>query len=380
MFTDTYKPHRDGVVTHIEDITKFFIDKGNEVTLFVPGRERFNIKQISKNLEIVELHSFNLRLYEGYRIPIARLKNLKKIFEQKKFDLIHIHSPFTSGVIGIAVSRHYSIPIVGTYHTLLPEYFPYILKGNFQGILKKVGVYPAKKYTKIIYSKLDCVIAPSNEIKKYIESCGVKNVVCIPNGVNINKIKKTKRIDITKKYNFPKNSKLLLFVGRMGFEKKINILLESMNYLENENVFLVLVGSGPYLKKYKKLAKKLKLKNVKFLGYIKDEVLYSLYLNTDLFISPSDTETQGITFLEAMSMGLPVIGINRYGTKEIICDGFNGFLAEPKNPVDLAIKIVKLTSNENLIKKFSKNSKKIVKQYSIKNTAKKLLELYKKLS
>ncbi len=379
IFTDTYKPHRDGVVTHIEDITKFFTGKGHEITLFTPGKNKFQVKQISKNLEVVELHSIPFYVYKDYRIPIAGIQKIKKIFKNKKFDLIHIHSPFTSGITGLYISKKFSIPIVGTYHTLLPEYAPYLLNGKLKNVLKKLGQHPSKKYTKFIYSKLDCTIAPSKEIKKYLESCGLKNVVWIPNGINPDKFKNSKKIDLAKKYNLPEDKKLLLFVGRMGFEKKVDVLLKSMKYLEDEKVFLILSGSGPYLKKYKEIARKLKLKNVRFLGYVKDEILPLLYFNSDIFVSPSDSEVHPITFLEAMCAGLPLIGVNKRGAKEMITHNVNGFLAKPGDSRDLAVKIKKLINDEKLIKKFSKNSKKIIKNYYIEKTSKKLIELYKRL-
>ncbi len=379
IFTDTYKPHKDGVITHIEDILKFLTDKGHEITLFVPGKNKFQIKQISKYLELVELHSIPLCVYKGYRIPIAGLKKIKEIFKNKKFDLIHTHSPFALGITGLHISKHFSIPIVGTYHTMIPEYAPYLLNGKFKNVLKKISRYPSKKYTKFIYSKLSSTIAPSNEIKKYLETCGLKNVVCIPNGINTDKFKNSKKINICKKYKLPENNKILLFVGRMGFEKKIEVLLKSMKYLEEEKIFLLLIGSGPYLKKYKETAKKLKLKNVKFLGYVEDKLLHSIYLSSDIFVSPSDTETQGITFLEAMNAGLPIIGVNKFGAKEVVKTGINGLLAKPEDSKDLAVKIKKLVDNEKLIKRFSNNSKKIAKNYYINKTSKKLLELYKKI-
>ncbi|RLI99747.1 MAG: hypothetical protein DRP06_03010, partial [Candidatus Aenigmatarchaeota archaeon] len=184
---------------------------------------------------------------------------------------------------------------------------------------------------------------------------------------------------LAKKYKFSKNNKIVLFIGRMGFEKKIDVLLKSMKTLEDEKIFLLLGGSGPYLKIYKKIAKKLKLKNVKFLGYVKNELLYSLYLSSDIFVSPSDSEVHPITFLEAMNAGLPIIGVNKFGAKEIVKSGINGFLAKPEDSEDLTIKIKKLAENEKLIKEFSKNSKEIVKNYYINKTSNDLLKLYKKI-
>lgn len=381
FFTDSYRPQVNGMVKHIDDVSKRMADLGHSVIIFAPGKKTFRIENMSKNLKIVRVPSVRFLQYEGYRIPKPMLKKISSIFERSNVDIIHAHSPFILGMMGLVMSKLYSIPIIGTYHTLLPEYFPHITKGKYYGIVKKIGEFPTQTYTKFIYSKFDRVVAPSNEIKRFLESCGIKRVVCIPNGIDIKCFEcgKGSLNRVKKKYRIPKDKKILLYVGRVSFEKKLNVLLEALKLIEDQDVFLLVAGSGPSLEEYKKTAKALRLKNVRFVGYVKDELLPAVYRCSDIFVSPSDTETQGITFIEAMTCGLPVIGMRARGAKDVIKDWQNGLLVKPNDAVDMAIKISILVNNEGMVKSIGKRNRREAKQYSIEKSTQQLLHLYKKM-
>jgi len=382
FFSDTFFPQRNGVVTAIWNTTKQF-SKNHQVFLFVPGKKIFRCENKSKNITIIRIPSMEFSQYDGYRISKLKLKKIGEIFEKEKFDMIHIHSPFTLGITGIIMARLYFIPIVGTYHTYLPEYFPHIVKGRFPSFVKRIGEYPSKKFTKFIYSKLDTTIAPSREIGRILRGYGIKKVVIIPNGIKFENFKFNKKliVKIKRKYKIPNDKKIILYLGRISFEKKLDILLKAFKLIEKkyENVLLLIVGSGPYLKKYKKQAKELKIKNIIFTGFVPDEYISSFYFISDIFVSPSDTETQGLTFIEAINCNLPLVGVNKGGVRDIIQNGKNGFLAKPKNPISLASKIKILLDKKNLVKKMKKNNKKFIKKYSITNTTKNLLNLYMKI-
>jgi len=382
MFTDTFLPQTNGVVTAINN-TLEALCKVHNIWLFIPGKKSFKIEKKSKNLFIVKIPSYQFYQYKGYRIPTFQLKQISRIIQKEKFDIIHIHTPFTLGLVGIAMSRLYSIPIVGTYHTYLPEYFPHITKGRFYRVMRRIGDLPTKNFTKYIYSKLDYVIAPSHETGRILKTLGIKNVTVIPNGIKVENLKLKNNFieNIKKKYKIPKQRKILLYLGRISFEKKLSILLQASKILENEDekLFLLIVGSGPSIKKYKNEAKKLKIKNIRFTGFVKNGLIPDIYKASDIFVSPSDTEVCPMTFIEAMACGLPLIGVNSGGVKDIIQNRKNGLLAKANDPVSLAFKIKTLIDNEKLLKKMSiMNRNLYFKEYSIKNTTKKLMNLYKK--
>jgi len=382
FFTDTFLPQRNGVVTSISN-TLDILCKKHYVCLFVPGKKTFRVENKSKNLKIVNVPSFRFKQYKSYRIPKLQLKEISKIMEREKFDVIHIHTPFTLGLIGIAMSRLHSIPVVGTYHTYLPEYFPHITKGRLYKVMKKIGKFPSKKFTKYVYSKLDYVVAPSEETARMLKSLELKKVKVISNGIRLEKFKTEKKIiaQIKKKYKIPIDKNVLLFLGRISFEKKLSVLFNAFKILENEeeNVFLLIVGSGPYIKKYKKEVKNLGLKNIRFTGFVKDKLIPLVYHVSDIFVSPSNTEICPVTFIEAMACGLPLIGVNGGGVKDIIHDGKNGFLARPNDPISLAFKIKTLLDKKELIKKMSRINHQLVREYSIENSTRKLLNLYGKM-
>jgi 1,2-diacylglycerol 3-alpha-glucosyltransferase len=380
VFTDTFLPQRNGVVTAICD-TLECLQKNHQLTVFAPGKKTFRVEKRSKNLKVVKVPSFEFSQYDGYRISKAPLKKIAQVVERENFDIIHIHTPFTLGMVGIAMSRLFSIPIVGSYHTLLSEYFPHITKGKFYKVMKRIGEYPSRKFTKFIYSKLNCAIAPSSETAKLLRGCEIKRVVCLPNGIKLEKFKFNRKAlkRLRKRYGIPKGKKIVLYVGRISFEKKLGILLKAFKMIEKKDIFLLIVGSGPYLKKYRKMAKELKIKNIRFTGFVKDELLPAVYHCADILASPSDTETQGLTFIEAMVCGLPLIGVRRGGAKDIIIDKKNGFLIRPDSPSEMAKKIKILIENERLARKMGRAGQKMVKRYSIEAVTDRLLELYKKM-
>ncbi|MCD6575633.1 MAG: glycosyltransferase [Nanoarchaeota archaeon] len=221
-------------------------------------------------------------------------------------------------------------------------------------------------------------MAPTKEIAKILKEKGFKNVIAIPSSVDFSFLDSQRKIDIRKKHKLKKSTKVILYVGRLGFEKKLKVLLDAFKMLKGE-YHLLIVGKGPFEKEYKTYAKKNQIKNVTFVGYVSDEELPSYYRACDLFVSPSDTETQGLTFIEAMHFGKPVIGANKYGVKEIIKNYKNGLKFEPNNPHDLKKKIEIILSNKELYKKLSKNAKAISDKYSIEKTTSNLLKEYQKL-
>ncbi|MCD6402750.1 MAG: glycosyltransferase [Candidatus Aenigmarchaeota archaeon] len=383
VFTDSYKPQINGVVTHIEETTRIFAKKGHEVVIFAPGKSKSFVKTLNDGRKVFFTSSIPFTPYKEYRVSKPKIKRIYDFFKKNDFDIIHIHSPFTLGMIGILMGKIFNLPIVGTYHTLWPEFFPHLTKGKFKSVMRKVGEYPTKKFTQFVYSKLDVIIAPSNETKKFLESYELENIMVVPNGIVIKRyqnVSSRAKSVIAKKYKIPKDKKILLYVGRISLEKKIDVLLDAYSYVErNEDSMLLIVGRGPILKNLKEYAKSKGIKTVKFLGYIPDDELPAIYNLADVFVSASDSETQGIVFLEAMAAGLPIVAVNKGGAKDVVKDRKNGFLAVPNDPIDFAIKMIKLLNNKDLYESFRKESLRMCKKFDVEETSKKLLSIYRDL-
>jgi glycosyltransferase involved in cell wall biosynthesis len=172
-----------------------------------------------------------------------------------------------------------------------------------------------------------------------------------------------------------------MFVGRMEAEKNPLFLVEALKEVlkKKNNVFLIMIGTGPYEKKAKELAEKLGIeKFVKCTGRIPYEEIPSFYQGSDIFSFASLTETQGIVVLEAEAAGLPVVVLEDDVFAGIIKDGKNGFIIKKQKPEVFADSILKILDDKKLYNKFSEASQKIAKSFSKEKQAKKLLDIYKK--
>lgn len=279
-----------------------------------------------------------------------------------ELDIVHSHGPFTMGWYALRVSMKKSIPRVATFHTLLNEYLDYVPKPA-QFATKVL----AKDYLSLYYNRFHKVITPSQAIKEILPKKVQKKTIIIPTGV-----RPLERVPNAKKKLGIKEKKVYLYLGRLGFEKDIDVLIKASDSFLNKDSILLIVGKGPALKDLKAKAKR---KRIKFIGFIpeKDKALY--YSAADIFITPSATETQGLTILEAMSTGTPVIGADAYAIPEMITEGKDGYLFEPKNPKELA----RIVQYHDFPKTMSKNAISKAKKFSVKRTTKSLEKVYENL-
>ncbi len=375
VFTETYHPQTNGVVTFLSDMLPL-ISKNNEVVLFAPGGKKLRTEKVKKNLKIYWVPANEFPFYEDYRMSKIKLSDIERILKKEKPDVVHLHAPVLMGLEALYVSNKLGLPVIATYHTHFPDYVPHLFKGLLPKRLNGFTQTPVKKMIEYVFSKADITTAPTKELKNELESYGIKNVLYVPNGVAFKKFKKADKESFIKKYRIPSNKPVVLYVGRVSFEKKIDCLIRAFKKLPKAT--LVIVGKGPSLENYKQLAESIDLENVVFTGYVPDELLPSAYACADVFVSPSDTETFGLTFVEAMYFGLPVVGTDRLGAKEVINDGKNGFLVKPDDEGALAAKISKLLKSPPLRRKLGSQGKKDAKKYNMERISAQFMKLYRK--
>jgi len=340
-FTDTYEPQINGVVTSIKLFVENLRKNGHEVYIFCPScskRDKFTYV----------FHSKKFKSYPEYRVGMPNIKLLKEI---KKInpDVIHVHSPFTLGVAGLAIGRILNIPVIATYHTMLKEYKEYAGSTHF---FKRGAI---ENYTKWFFNRASIISSPSRETKKMLKECGIKKRIEIfptPSNLDIRNVKNKKPF--------------ILHVGRLCREKRIEIILKAFEKIYSKvNVKLIITSDGPDKKRLMNLCKELKIdKKVVFTGYLTKKELLKLYSTASLFVSASDTETQGLVVLEAMASGCLVIARNAQGFKDVVKNGKNGLLFNTEDELaEKMLFVLKNRKNRSIIK----NAYKTVKQFSLEN-------------
>ncbi len=350
FFTDTYEPQINGVVTSINMFAKYLEKSGNRVHIFCP-------KSGARKKNVHTFASISFPNYPGYRIAVPY--EIKKI---KKFDIFHVHTPFSMGLTGITAGRFYKRPVIGTYHTLLPEFTDYFIKTlRFRKFLKRV----AWKYSSWFYNMCDVVIAPSPEIKALLKSHGVtKRIEVVPTGIEIPKM--LEKNSVRKKYKLGENEKVVLHVGRISKEKNIEFILRAMK--KKPAAWKIIIASdGPCKKQLEEAASKIGVNNVLFTGFVSKDKLNELYFLADVLVVASKSETQSIVVAEAAARGLPIVTLDTPVIANFVRRNGLGIVAGEKNFLTSVRKAV------------SRKRKPSINDYTIKETAKKLENIYRQL-
>jgi len=379
MFTDTFLPSTNGVVSSICNLVKGFNKYKIESIIFAPGD-----KDKVDYYEGAKVYFFKAKKFIFY--PDFLLADFRNIFykietliEFENPDIVIIEDLLIIGLLGTYFSKKFNKKIVGIYHTHYEDYSPHLSKGRFTKLMKFLVGKTGMRIVKYLHNSFDITISPSEEMGEYLKSKGFKNVVVIPNGIDFDKLKKFKRINIRKKYNILANKKLLVYVGRISFEKNINLLIDGMRFL-GEDYILILVGKGPELEKLKDYSEKLGVSsNVIFTGYVPDEELGNYYESADLFVSASASETQGMTFAEAAVFGTPSVGVNRLGASSMIKEGYNGYKFSPGNVLDYVSKVKLFFSDTKQRRIMEKNSLVFSRQFDKNEIAKSMIKIFEEI-
>ncbi|MGC8647505.1 MAG: glycosyltransferase [Candidatus Micrarchaeia archaeon] len=371
FYSDTYLPAMDGVVNSIINTRKELERRGHNVYLFVSGDSRTRkTTRNDKNIFIIPGAKFNK--YPQYNIAFFPFSAYFK-YKDLKINLIHAHTPMLVGMYALMLSRMNKQPIVGSFHTLFTEKDVINEYVNSQ-VLKKYALKYSWKYARYFYNRCNATIAPTLTIKDLLEKKRIRNVSVVPNGIDTKRF--NPKVDGSEiRGKLAGNKKVILYVGRLSKEKHVEVLLRAMKLLD-DNYMLIIGGTGPSMQHYMSLSARLNLSSkVRFVGFIKDELLPQYYAAADVVCLPSTFETQGMVVLEAMAVGKPVIGANKLALKEIIKNGKNGEKFEPGDYTGCARKIEKVINNMDSYKETISTAK----NYSVENATEMLINLYKEI-
>ena len=299
LFTDTYFPQLSGVATSIQTLKNALEKNGHSVFIFTTTDPHLGKGTIEPN--VFRVSSVPFVSFTDRRIAFRGLFQATKIAKEVKLDIVHIQTEFSMGMIGKYVAHSLGIPAIHTYHTMYEDYLHYVLNGH---LLKP---YHVKQFTKAYLHNMDGVVAPSERVKETLTRYGVTIPMrIIPTGVDLTAINENPRRDVRKELGIDSNEKVILTLSRVAAEKKIDQILDVLpTVLEIEpNVKFVIAGDGPDVQPLKDQVARLSLEDyVIFAGSVEHSDVGNYYRMADLFVSASDTETQGLTYIEALAAG-----------------------------------------------------------------------------
>ena len=326
LFTDTYFPQVSGVATSIRTLKTELEKLGHKVFIFTTTDKDVNRYE---DWQIIRIPSVPFFAFKDRRVAYRGFSNALEIARQYQLDIIHTQTEFSLGLLGIWIAKELRIPVVHTYHTQYEDYVHYLAKGM---VIRPSMV---KYIVRGFMSDLDGVVCPSEIVYDLLVGYKIKaEKRVIPTGIDLAKFDRPElsREDIKKlrfKLGIAEDEVMLLSLSRISYEKNIQAIVEALPIVleENAKVKLVIVGDGPYAEDLKALVAQLHIEDsVIFTGMIapSDTALY--YKAADFFISASTSETQGLTYLESLASGTPIIAHGNPYLDNVISDKTFGTL------------------------------------------------------
>lgn len=379
IFTDTYPPYINGVSTSVSMLENALRKKGHQVYIVTVNTENMRYKY-ENDEHIIRIPGVPIGIYDYRLTGVYPLKAINKI-RKWNLDVIHSHTEFGVGTFARIIAKQYNIPLVHTYHTMYEDYVHYITKGYFNNTSKKIVEYLTNFYCNQTATEL---IVPTKKTydlfkEKYKYT---RNVHIIPTGIEVEKFYKentdpAKLEEIRKKHGLNKGDFVILYVGRLGQEKSVDVLIEAHQELTREyKAKLLIVGDGPDIDTYKNLVHKLKIDdNVIFTGKVPWTEVTLYYQIADIFATASKSETQGLTVIEAMAASLPVVAVDDESFRNVIIDGLNGHLFDTKKEYKKYVK--SFIDEPSKLQQFSKQARINADTYSSKYFVERVLDVYR---
>jgi 1,2-diacylglycerol 3-alpha-glucosyltransferase len=331
MFTDSFYPTVDGAVVSMETVSEGLESRGHEVVVLAPDTpQRPNYER-----KVHYLPSMNFKSYPGYRVVMAPADMLE-FLRKEKADVIHCHGIASMGILSLTAARALKIPHVLTFHTMANEAIKYYSPIPFR---EDIIIELVWTYLRNLLKRPEVVIAPSAPVKAELDEhrVAMKSCEVVPTGVDCKRFTpENYSKGFLDRYGLGGKS-VLLHVGRLSREKRMDIVLEAIAKLASDepDIRLLVVGKGPAEAVYRAKAAELGISDrVVFAGFLPSGELPVAYASSQALVIASTFETQGLVVLEALASGTPVVGMRCRAIPEFVKEGKNGCLFEPETCAD----------------------------------------------
>lgn len=317
IITENFLPKLDGVTRTLARLLEHVQATGHQALLLGPesGMEQY------AGAEIIGTAGLPLPFYPELKFNFFRPLFIRRLYEFQP-DVVHIVDPVVLGATGLAAARLLNKPLVSSYHTNLAAYCTHFGFSFF--------TQPMWHYNRFIHNQCELTFCPSPSTAEMLRQQGFEHLRLWPRGVDTNLFRPEQR-DAALRASWlqgreqPEQKVVLLYVGRVSWEKNLQLLIQAYRQMDHTRCHLVIVGHGPA---HDEIRQELQDLPVTFTGYLRGEELARAYATADLFAFPSYTETFGQVVLEAMASGLPVVGLRAEGVRDLVQHESTGLLLE----------------------------------------------------
>ena len=316
LFTETFLPKVDGIVTRLRHTVEHLQRSGDQVLVIAPdgGLTEY------KGAKIYGVPGMPFPLYPELKLALPRL-GTKAVIEEFNPDLIHVVNPAVLGLSGLYYAKLMAVPVVASYHTHLPQYIHHYGLGALEGVLWEL--------LKALHNQAQLNLCTSTAMVQELVDHGIERVDLWQRGVDTEMFQPhlaSSQMRSRLSQGQP-DSPLLLYVGRVSAEKEIERIKPVLEAIPQCR--LAIVGDGPHREA---LEAHFADTPTHFVGYLQGLELAAAFASADAFVFPSRTETLGLVLLEAMAAGCPVVAARSGGIPDIVSDGVNGYMFDPSDP------------------------------------------------
>ncbi len=374
IFSDTYFPQLNGVATSIRTLSHALREKGHNVYIFTPSDPRCSNHEEE---DVYRLPSVPVYFVRDYRAGYICPPHLLKTIHHLDLDIIHTQTEFPLGVLGKLISTTRGIPMVHTYHTMYEDYVHYIGGGHV------ISPEMAREFSSTFCNAAMGVIAPTRKTEQLLKSYGVtKPISIIPTGINTSHFRR-ENFDpaeisaLRRSLCLEENTPVILSIGRVAKEKSIDVVIGALPKLLEKlpDARMIIVGEGNEIENLTKYAESIGVgDHVTFTGGKPWKEIGKYYQLGNVFCSASVSETQGLTFAEAMAGGIPVVAKKDECIENIVTDNETGMLFQ--NNEDLPELLYRVLTDKSLSARLSKASAEAMERLSVEAFADSVEKLY----
>jgi len=367
----TYLPQNNGQSIFTGNLAEGMARMGNEVMVLTPGTGQKEDQSKINGVIKVSTRAINLRfIHKEFFLAYGYKAQVERIFKDFQPDVVHLQDSAPVSQFALRTARRYGKPVIATHHPGPDVGAPYFT--NVPNPFRRWIEFVIWHWLLAFLNRSDVVVTPSASAARMLLDHGLKvDVRPISCGVNLQDFSQTPdecRTSRLQRYGLPDDRKIFLYVGRMDYEKRVDVIVRAIADVHQKDVVLALAGKGARDEEIKRLAHHLRIDDrVRFLGEISHSQVPELMNCASVFVMPGEAESLSIATLEAMACGKPVLAANAMALPELVENGLNGFLFKPGDAQDAARKIELLARHSNAWQQMGEASKQRVARHDTHN-------------
>ena len=365
LFTECYRPIQNGVVASVDALACELRAGGHEVTCVTPRMP--NYREVQEF--VVRVPSLPLPTRTAYRLTIPFVAGERGWRALERLSIVHTHSAFVTGWMGLRLARRLRVPLVFTYHTQLEEYVHYV---PFDARATRSA---AAHLTRTYANAADAVVVPTAAMEARLRALGVTaRIAVVASGIDLGEFAGGRRDEALRaRFGVHADTAMVLSVGRLGREKNVELTLAAFAQLGAQRARLVLVGDGAQREALQRRAEQLGIAaRTTFAGEFPRESLPAVYASADAFLFTSTSETQGLVLVEALAAGLPVVAVDTPQTRDVL-EGVGSVAAPEPQALAAALRLALRTRAARPLPAH------VVRRFDVRSSARRVVDLYGEL-